>query len=136
MDIPVRPLQWVGPATKTRQRSPFDSTWSSTLTVLDHELRMLHARYPVLQVDVTESNIRRDGQIRATARPSSPAVRLLFDTDDGPMALGCDRFADWQSNVRAIALGLEALRRVDRFGGDRLKWDQIVEAGCTLGLAD
>jgi hypothetical protein len=28
----------------------------------------------------------------------------------------CSRFRDWRDNVRALALSLEALRRVDRYG--------------------
>ena len=117
MVIPVRPLtHWPGPRTNARVRSRFDSSWSSTRGLLDHELRQLGAQRPVMHLDVTESEIRRDGQVRANSRPRSPAVRLLFDLPDGTMALGCDKFTDWQDNVRAIALGLQALRLVDRYG--------------------
>lgn len=33
-----------------------------------------------------------------------------------PLRYPCDTFDDWQDNVRAIALALEALRTVDRYG--------------------
>ena len=32
------------------------------------------------------------------------------------MRLPCDTFAYWKDNVRAIALALEALRKIDRYG--------------------
>ena len=32
------------------------------------------------------------------------------------MRFPCDTFTDWQANVRGIALALEALRAVDRYG--------------------
>lgn len=118
MIIPVRPLQWNGPQTKASARvDSFSATWSSTQTLLHQELRALRATNPVLQLDVTDQMIRLDGQIRAAATPSSPAVRLVFDTrKHGTLSYQCDRQRKWQGNVRAIALGLEALRMIDRYG--------------------
>lgn len=66
--------------------------------------------------DVSESDIRVDGQLRASARPASPGIILAFESRHGPLKYASDTFDDWQANVRAIALGLEALRRVDRYG--------------------
>lgn len=68
---------------------------------------------------VSESHIRNDGMVRADARPSSPGVIIAFDCPHGPMQFPCDTFTDWQDNVRAIALALEALRKVDRYGVTR-----------------
>lgn len=114
----VRPLQWIGPRTPdaARKRGVFKASWSSTLDLLDTELRALDARNVVLQLDVTDRDIRIDGQIRANAKPGSPAVRLVFDSRHGPLGYGCDRHAAWEHNVRAIALGMQALRAVDRWG--------------------
>lgn len=41
---------------------------------------------------------------------------LSISTSVGPLRYPCDRFATWQDNLRAIALSLEALRKVDRYG--------------------
>ena len=41
---------------------------------------------------------------------------LAFESKFGHLKYMTDTFDDWQENVRAIALGLEALRKVDRYG--------------------
>jgi hypothetical protein len=113
----VRPLDpWIGPRTRLRSDTPFSSTWSATLTLLDREIAMLGGRRYVLQIDVSERWIRQDGELYARAQPASPAVRVSFDSRHGPLMYACDRFTHWQANVRAIALALEALRKVDRYG--------------------
>lgn len=113
----IRPLgPWTGPVTKDRTYSPFKATWTATLGLLDRELRALSARRWILQIDVSERWIRQDGQLYARAQPASPAVRVAFESRHGPLTYACDRFSDWQDNVRAIALSLEALRKVERYG--------------------
>lgn len=113
----IRPLgPWTGPVTKDRTYSPFKATWTATLQLLDRELRALSARRWILQIDVSERWIRQDGQLYARAQPASPAVKVAFESRHGPLTYGCDRFSDWQDNVRAIALSLEALRKVERYG--------------------
>ncbi len=115
----VRPLgQFPGKPTPgyARKRDVFKAGWIQTLDLLEKELAMLNAKSVVLEMSVTEREIRNDGMVRADARPSSPAVVLRFTGKHGPMTMPCDRFTDWQANVRAIALSLEALRKVDRYG--------------------
>lgn len=99
-------------------RSPFGARWEHTLNQLDTEMRALgvHDEF-VLQVDVTAQDLRLDGELRADARPATAAVAIAIDTRHrGPLLFVCGRFDRWQDNVRAITLGLEALRRVDRYG--------------------
>ncbi len=100
------------------EHSPFRSIWSATETLLYRELRHLRPRGEVvLMVDVTETDIRLDGRIRANANPVTPGTALAFDSaTKGNLLICCGRFRTWQDNVRAIALGLEALRRVERYG--------------------
>lgn len=107
---------WHGEQTRNRRRSPFSANWSSTAERLNIELRQLQARNVVLQMAVTDADIRNDGWIRASARPTHPGVILAFESKFGPLKYPCDTFTDWQSNVRGIALALEALRKVDRYG--------------------
>ena len=152
MILTIRPVSgWTGPRTPpaarkrhnfTRQKDTgygrVDIPWSETLLLLDRELVALRADAVVLQLDVTERDVRLDGQLRANANPSDPGVRLLFDSKHGPLTYQCDRFWTWQDNVRAIALGLEALRKVERYGitehGEQYKgWLQL-EAGTSTGL--
>ena len=105
--------------------SQFTSTWTDTLDLLERELSALRASDLVIEVDVRERDIRNDGLLRADAKASSPAVVLAFESKHGPMLYRCDRYrttpwrnrmALWQHNVRAIALTLQALRAVDRYG--------------------
>lgn len=114
----IRPLTaWTGPATPPgrRIRAPFKASVSDTRSLLARELRMLNATSVVVQVRCDEGQIRNDGELYANARLSDPSTRLLFDSRHGPLAYGCDRFDRFEDNLRAIALGLEALRRVDRY---------------------
>ena len=113
----LRPIvQWPGTLARGRATSPFSAPWRRTEELLERELWNLGAKHTVLQIAVTELDFRQDGQIRASARPAHPGVILAFDSKHGPMQYACDRFDDWQDNVRAIALALEALRKVDRYG--------------------
>jgi hypothetical protein len=98
-------------------RSPFSAAWGSTSDLLDKELRLLGASDVVLQVDIDEADFRIDGQPRANARRLSPGVAISFTTRNaGDLMFTCGRFSRWEDNVRAIALGLEALRTVERYG--------------------
>jgi hypothetical protein len=116
----VRPLSsWPGPmdVERTRRVSPFTAPWRDTASRLGHELGKLGARTPVLEVAVAPADFRRDGYPRAAARADHPGVVLsLPETVHGPLRYFTDEFDRWQDNVRAIALSLEALRKVDRYG--------------------
>lgn len=90
--------------------------WPDTLALLDRELSMLGVDEFVLQLDMAERDIRLDGLPRSDARPSSTAVIISFEASVGALRYQCDTFDTWQANVRAIALGLEALRKIDRYG--------------------
>ena len=129
MKLITRPMvdrSWIG--TQPRRGSQFTATWSSTLDLLEHEvysLQRVGMADPVLMMDITEADLRLDGQVRANARPATNAVALSFDSIRGPLTFRCDRYEGtpygnkmkvWQHNVRAIALSLEALRSVDRYG--------------------
>lgn len=122
----VRPLTdstWLRPGA-ARVLSPFDTTWSKTLELLEREVTMLGASEFVLGLQVTEGDIRLDRQIRANARAKSPAVEVaLTSPKQGPLLYRCDQFTaryhgseDWHHNARAIAKTLEMLRAIERYG--------------------
>lgn len=94
--------------------------WDKTVGDLERELEHLEASAVVLQMNVTQRDIRNDGWIRADANPAHPGVILTFMSRTlGPLSYPCDTYFDWRANVRAIALSLEALRAVDRHGVTR-----------------
>ncbi|SDU42279.1 hypothetical protein [Jiangella alkaliphila] len=120
MKMTFRPLVWTDPVTHAdarRSRATFKASWQSTLTLLDRELWELGAEALIVEADFTERDIRLDGLPKGNARqPVFPGVRLSFDSRHGPLQYATDSCAFWQHNVRSIALGLESLRAVDRYG--------------------
>lgn len=113
----VAPISnWPGKITSARKSSPFRSTYTATLDLLDRELAHLRVRSAVIELSVVRDDIRIDGCLRANARPSDPRVILSFEGKNGPMRLPCDRYCHWHENLRAIGLSLNALRSVDRYG--------------------
>jgi hypothetical protein len=130
-----RPIeQWPGKLRHwtERERSRFRAPWSKTLTLLRRELEHLDARTIVLQVAMREGDIRQDGYPRANAKAEHPGVILAFESRHGPLSYAVDTYDDWQDNIRAIALALEALRAVDRYGvtrrGEQYRGWQAIEA--------
>jgi hypothetical protein len=113
----LRPIEaWPGEMTQKRKPSPFTANLSDSVYLLSRELKHLKVKDAVIQIAVTEGQLRLDGMLRADARPDHPGVILSFTSEQGALSFPADRFTTWQDNLRAIALGLEALRKVDRYG--------------------
>lgn len=110
-----------------RKGIQFKAAWSKTAKDLERELEYLEATDVVLEIAVAAGDIRLDGELRANARPSHPGVRISFQSKHGALSYTCDTYEaayygqmpDWQANVRAIVLTLEALRAVDRYGATK-----------------
>jgi hypothetical protein len=96
--------------------SPFTASWSSTSTLLDHEAKALNAKDRIIMLDVTEADVRLDGMLRSSARPTFDGVAVAVTGSKGPLLFACSRFRGWQNNVRGIALGMESLRKLERYG--------------------
>jgi hypothetical protein len=120
-----KPLhQWHGPRTETRKDGTFRSSWVQTLDLLEFELGKLRAKDIVIQIEDPGGieGIRNDGTIRMVSKnywPGKACVVLSFESPKGSISMPCDRYEDWKDNLRAIALSLEALRAVDRYGVTR-----------------
>ncbi|UUW88438.1 hypothetical protein [Pimelobacter simplex] len=127
MKYTVRPLSdrtWLRPNSQ-RTGTRFTAKWKETEQLLLDEVAHLDGRQLVIEVDVREQDLRLDGTLRTNAREaSSPGVVVAFESKHGPMLYRCDTFVapytwqgvDWQHNVRAVALTLQSLRAVDRYG--------------------
>lgn len=116
-----RPLPtWPYPATppeNRRSRYTFRAGWQDTLDLFAHELDMIAGDGVVIAAGFREGDVRQDGMPRANARePIHPGVEISFDSPRGRLVYSTDICERWQHNVRSIALGLEALRAVDRYG--------------------
>lgn len=118
----LRPItRWPGDMTpdSLRRPSPFQSEWIKTRKLLDHELECVGAEAIVLGIAMEDADLRLDGTPRARAVLTHPGVLLSFNPDGvarDRLEFATDRFSAWEDNLRAISLGLEALRKVDRYG--------------------
>lgn len=123
--IPIKPIiTWPGRRNENPISSPFRSTYSQTVNLIDTELD--HAKAVndswFIQMFVRPEDIRNDGELRSKAKPAAPGIIFTFErfTGEGQktaaVSFPCDRFWDWKDNLRAIALSMQALRRVERYG--------------------
>lgn len=132
----VEPLgSWGRPETKNRaSHGRFKASWTDTMDMLTSEIAKLGVRGAIaLRVDVQRGDIRLDGMLRANARIGFPGVVVSFESQYGPLSYATDAYDHWQANVRAIALSLQALRAVDRYGvsksGEQYVGWRAIESG-------
>lgn len=139
------PAVWpTGPRTPAaeRRKSQFTAPWGRTMEQLEYELRMLEAAEPIiLEAGYQPHELRLDGFPRKGARPTDPAVIISFSSRVGPLRYACDTFLTHEDNLRALALSLQALRAVDRYGAARGEqyqgWAALpVQAGMTTHEAE
>lgn len=103
-----------------RKRSQFKAGWGRTLDKLDEEIAKLGGHDIVVQAGYRNDQIRNDGWPYGKAVPLHPGVVVTFyDRKNRPLSFPCDTYATIDDNMRAIALSLEALRAVDRYGVTR-----------------
>lgn len=122
-DLGVRFVAPDGPMPPAMNRWPlFRASWTQTIETLANELRHLDAQGIAIELDMEERMFRLDGLPRSDARARTDAVRISFTSKWGPLRYETAEFTGrwgeegWQQNVRAIALSMEALRKVDRYG--------------------
>ena len=140
IDLRFVPLTaWPSQPTKYREHARFRASYAKTLDLLEDELHKIHAKEITVQAFFALAQIRNDGWPYAKAVPSAPGIILSFRTKDGALSFPCDRYHTIDDNLRAIALSLEALRAVDRYGVTKRAeqyagWKQI-EAPAANGFA-
>ncbi len=116
------PLTWpLGVArTKSPVRSAFASrTYSAATREVRAELEKLGARTIVISTNLAGDSVR-NGDHGAAVYWTAPtakagAGRSLWE----PHVITCDRYLRLESNLHAIALSLDALRGLDRWGAVR-----------------
>lgn len=148
----IEPLgPWTRPLTNPRSSSGrFRASWQDTLDkLLDEIVRLGLDGGIAIRLDVQAGDIRRDGMLRANAKVDFPGVVVSFTSPlHGPMSYATDAYEQvwagdlpsWQANLRAIALSLEALRAVDRYGvtqsGEQyVGWRAIESSASPSGFA-
>lgn len=145
---PLAATDLLRPLSTPRKANRFRSTYNETLALLETELDHLDASEAMAQLVLPDLNgaLRLDGALRHDARVGHPGVVLTIVTPaHGTLVYPCDAFESrhssdppsWQVNLRAIALGLEKLRRLDDYGitarGQQYAGFRELGAGQALG---
>lgn len=108
------------PSFERKSKHLFRSSWGQTLALLKREVAYHTGDdgQAVIQAGFRPADIRRDGLPRADAKaPAHPGVIIQFlDIFNKPITFSTDAYETWQANVRALALSMQALRAVDRWG--------------------
>lgn len=89
-----------------------DVTLSGARRSLAAELERLGAKSTVLSSNLSA---RADGNARG--KIGDPGVALYFDLKGRPIVMAQDAFDNVASNVRSLALALDAMRALERHGG-------------------
>ncbi len=108
------PLQWPEGwpriAENARHTSRFKTTLPAALAKLEDEVRMLPGRGLVLSSNYT----------LGIKNPRDPGVVAYFTHDSVALAVPCDRWTKIEDNVQAIALTIEAMRGMNRWGAKHM----------------
>lgn len=119
IDLRFRPLKhWPKEQPKlARLGDQFKTGWPATLSKLEHELKKLLATHIVIDAGFSRNDIRNDGWPIGGREPEHPGVILSFVKEgQGELRFPCGNYKRWHANVHAIALTLENLRAIDRYG--------------------
>jgi hypothetical protein len=118
IDLRFRPLKvWPDKQRPLRNlRDAFKTGWPATLDKLEHELRKQRAGNIEIQAGFGAGDIRNDGWPMGGRKPSHPGVILSFTTAQGKLEFPCGNYARYEANIHAIALTLQNLRAIDRYG--------------------
>ena len=95
MRFETRPLgRWTDPETAVRDGSGrFRADWNATLELLGYEADQLGASLVVIQIDVEEGDLRRDGALKTRAVRPEPRVIESFQQRSESVGVGLPRFA-------------------------------------------
>ena len=115
--ISVQPLQKWPNATfePDRPEAVFTARMNDTFALLRREVRMLGGRIVTLRVAISLDDCN-NGRPKKEIKPRHPGVVIEFSSDHGELSYCCDKFDQWQDNLRAVALTLERLRKAQAYG--------------------
>lgn len=102
-----------------RERAKFGASFARARDDIQRECRLLGGKDIILSTNIP---LRLDGLPYAgMAQPKDPGAAVYFHYKDQAVCFACDRWQKVEDNLRAIALTIEALRGIARWGtGDML----------------
>lgn len=111
-----RPLPaWPYPPA-TKGKSSFQVGWNRTLEDLDAEIERTGGSELVIGVVADPSEFTIAGSLRASPKLRHVGAEVSFEVKGRRLTFHTDAFGSLQENLRAISLGLTALRAIDRYG--------------------
>lgn len=114
MSSQAYPLKWPNGWPRVeqgkRETSAFKQSLTSALTNLRRQVDLMGGKALVLS-----SNCALGQE-----RPADPGVVAYFQLNDQPMAIPCDRWRKIEDNIHAIALTIEAMRGMERWGAKHM----------------
>lgn len=129
--IEAYPLYWPEGRPRTskweRGNARFEATFARARDDVIREIKLLVGG--TYQLDIAEVIIstnlplRRDGLPLANQRqPEDTGVAVYFNYNKTPVSFACDRWKKIEDNMRAVALTIDALRGIARWGtGDMME---------------
>lgn len=115
--IEAYPLSWpVGtPRTRVPTRSRFKAkSIADARDKISHEVRLLGGQDLIIS---TNLKLRNDGLPRSDqAQPADKGVAIFFRWQKAPRSIACDKWDRVEDNLYALALSVEAMRGLDRWG--------------------
>lgn len=119
--VSAYPLSWPVGAKRSakRENARFRVTFRRAREDLLEELRRLGARGVILSTNIPTRN---DGLPYAGERnPDDPGVAVYFTLAGKSHAMSCDRWRQAADNVKAIAMTIEAMRGIARWGSQEAR---------------
>jgi hypothetical protein len=111
--ITAYPLSWPPAWPRTegfRDGAKFKTTLPSALNNVRRQIELMGGKNVVLSSNYTLGN----------DNPKDPAVVAYFTWDGTQLAIPCDRWSRLESNLQAIALTVEAMRGMERWGAKHM----------------
>lgn len=115
------PLVWPAayPRSQRRIRAKFNTrAFTAAVQGIYHELRLLGASGIVVSTNIP---IRNDGLPYANPpRIEDPGVAVYFSLRGQPRSMACDKWDLVDHNAHALALTIDAMRGLDRWGASQM----------------
>jgi hypothetical protein len=108
--------RWPYVVTPVRKDALFSAFYATTTDQITSEIDLLGCDRFTVGGFAPATKTRRDGWPAADCRPSHPGVAITFTCRFGQVTMATDQFTDWKDNLRGIALTLQSLRAIGRYG--------------------
>lgn len=111
------PRGWPRTRPEKRQEATLEATFAHAVRRAMQEANLLHARTPMLSLNVPlgPHGTPLDGY--GEAQPEDTGAALYFSFEGERHAIACDHWQRVEDNIQALAQTIETLRRLQRVGG-------------------